>query len=804
MPAIAGAYPLVLAVEGEFGVYEVQDRYQSLAVRLPKGALEQPGFRIGAWYAQILHTLSKARPRKWTPDRLEDNESDSSSDGYSDDPDDSSGSSSGDNSGDPESCDSDGDFSMLELSGVQVARLARGSYPALQRNSAAVKDKRRAVPKPVVVTVKVNGQPVHALLDSGSLGDFMSSTLADQLKVQCEQLEVPLTLQLAVQGSRSKVNARARALLEYQDIKEEREFDIANINNYDLILGTPWMYQHQLCLGLNPARVVIGSASALPIRSGQDTKPMAHAVSFGVPAIEAAREELIAYAEPLFQDVIKTPLPPLRAINHTIPLIDVNKKYPWRPSRCPEAFRAQWDEKRAAYLQTGRWKVTSAGNTVPMLLIPKPRKGDAPPALRTVVDLRERNKNTHKLTSPLPDIEGMLRRAAQRRFRTSMDMKDTYEQIRIEPSHVDRTTVTTPDGNMVSLVIQIGDCNGPATCQALMNHIFSDYIGRFMDIYIDDIVIYSDTLEDHVRHVKLVLDVLKREKLFLSKGKVHFIQPELKVLGRIIDDDGIRMDGAKVDSVLSWKVPTNRDLLRGFLGSVGYLADDVPGVRVPMGVLSALTGDAVPFRWGYTEQRAFEDVKDLVERARSHHRVPLDYSKGAAPIWMVTDGCATGLSGLVSQGEDWKTARIAAFYSAKLNSAQQNYPVHEIEMLAGIETMLRHVDILQGVRFKWVTDHKGLIYLLTQKNLSGRQARWLEKISAFDFEVVYVPGCENVVADALSRMYSNDAPGTVRARSEYTYHDVVDEDAEVSVDDAVPVLAGIEAKAAVPRRPRHL
>jgi len=361
----------------------------------------------------------------------------------------------------------------------------------------------------------------------------------------------------------------------------------------------------------------------------------------------------------------------------------------------------------------------------------------------------------------------------------------------------------TPDGNIVSLVAQQGDCNAPATYQALMNHIFSAYIGRFMDIYLDDIVIYSNTLVEHVEHVKLVIDILTREKLYLSKKKLHFIAPELHILGHIIDDDGIRMDPDKVDSVVNWKVPTNRDLLRGFLGSVGYLADDVPGVRVPMGILTVLTGDTVPFRWTYTEQRAFEDVKHLVHQARDHRRIPLDYSKDAPMIWMVTDGCATEISGLVSQGNDWKTPKIAAFYSAKLNSAQQNYPVHEIEMLAGIETMLRHSDILQGTHFKWVTDHKGLTYLLNQKNLSGRQARWLEKISSFDFEVVYVPGEENSVADALSRIYSNDAPGTVRSRSEYTYHDVVDEDLEFNQQD-IPILAGLEAKAAVQktRKPR--
>ena len=223
-----------------------------------------------------------------------------------------------------------------------------------------------------------------------------------------------------------------------------------------------------------------------------------------------------------------------------------------------------------------------------------------------------------------------------------------------------------------------------------------------------------------------------------------------------------------------------------------------------MGVLSAITGDTVPFRWGYTEQRAFEDVKALVHQAREHRRVPLDYSENAPPIWMVTDGCATGISGLISQGKEWKTAKIAAFYSAKLNPAQQNYPVHEIEMLAGIETMLRHADILQGAKFKWLTDHKGLIYLLNQKNLSGRQARWLEKISSFTFEVVYIAGSENVVADALSRIYSNDSAGTERARSEFTYHDVGDDDTtNVSrSSEILPVLAGIEAQVATRRSSR--
>ena len=238
-----------------------------------------------------------------------------------------------------------------------------------------------------------------------------------------------------------------------------------------------------------------------------------------------------------------------------------------------------------------------------------------------------------------------------------------------------------------------------------------------MDVYLDDIVIYSDTLEEHVQHIKLVLDILYQEWLYLSGSKLRFIAPSLKLLGQVIDSQGIWMDPDKVDTVINWKVPINHDLLHGFIGLVGYLVNDILNVHIPMGTLSALTGDTIPFWWGYTEQWAFNEVKTLVQQAQDHHRVPLD------------DGCATGISGLVSQGKDWKTARITAFYLAKLNSAQQNYAVHKIEMLAGVETMLWHVAILQGACFKWLMDHKGLIHLLNQKNLSGWQARLLGQLT---------------------------------------------------------------------------
>ncbi|OJT08771.1 Retrovirus-related Pol polyprotein from transposon 17.6, partial [Trametes pubescens] len=664
-------------------------------------------------------------------------------------------------------------LSLLAVRPVSSGNHDPSPYLAVQRNAATPRDFSRLIPEPAVVVVLINGEPARALLDSGSLSDFMSAKLAHQLGIQAFELAKPLPVHLAVQGSRAKINYGCRAQLEYQRIKSERYFDIINLLSYDLILGTPFLFQHQVSLGFNPTAVVIGSPDARPIEGKQVRVLQSQAAELLDDRLEEARRELSEYAAPICKEASDSPLPPLRAINHRIPLIDPEKIYSWRPSKCPDAHRASWMEKRDAYLKSGRWKMSSARNTSPMLLLTKPGTGvkGIPPRLRVVCDLREQNANTLKVTSPLPDMEGILRRLARHPYRSLIDGKDTYEQIRVEPDHVSRTAMTTPDGNMVSLVLQQGDCNAVATYQGLMNHIFGPHIGVFMDVYLDDIAVYSDTLADHVRHVKQVVDILKQEQLYLSSTKLHFLCRELKVLGRIVDDQGIRMDPDKVDSVLNWKTPTNKELLRGFLGSVGYLADDIATIRIPMGILASMTGATASFKWEFTHQRAFDQIKRLVHVHREHRRQPLDYAPDAPPIWLVTDGSHGGVAGVVSQGLDFHNARVAAFFSAKLSSAQSNYPVHEIEMLAGVEAMQRHRDILLGCHFTWVTDHKGLVHLLEQRNLSGRQARWLEKISEFSFAVEYIPGAENVLADALSRIYSNDQPGTVRSPSEYVVFD---------------------------------
>ena len=271
---------------------------------------------------------------------------------------------------------------------------------------------------------------------------------------------------------------------------------------------------------------------------------------------------------------------------------------------------------------------------------------------------------------------------------------------------------------MESLVMQQGDCNTGVTYQTLMNHIFSPYLGSFMYVYLDDIIIFSDSITNHVKHIRIVFDVLRREKLYLGPSKMQFFAEELKILGHVIDKKGISMDPHKVDKVINWKAPTNKELLRSFISAVGFLAPDCKGIRIPMGYLSGMTTENRPWRWDNTKQRVFDEVKQIVEEHRNQQQIALDYSTKGESIWVTTDGCLTGGGGYVSQGNDPEMAKVVGFWSGKWNSAQQNYPVHEQELLALVETLKRFRGILYGTTFTVRTDHKALTHLMSQQNLS--------------------------------------------------------------------------------------
>ena len=235
-----------------------------------------------------------------------------------------------------------GQKAQLKRRGNKKRKADPEGVNAIERTSLKIKDKSRKLPEPIIIQASINGHTIRALLDTGSMADFLSTTVVDQLKLPKEVYQKPLSVQLAVHGSRSKINCGTTVNFQYQSIDCDRRFDIANLDNYDAILGTPFLYQHQVAIGFNPSRVVIGSSEPLEMKGPEVTTITSAAADLLNQGLDDVRKMLRQEAEDLCPDTSTTELPPFRDVNHTIPLIDERKKYKFRPSKCPEAFRDQW------------------------------------------------------------------------------------------------------------------------------------------------------------------------------------------------------------------------------------------------------------------------------------------------------------------------------------------------------------------------------------------------------------------------------------------------------------------------------
>jgi len=286
-------------------------------------------------------------------------------------------------------CETDSDDDNGSAGPLFCGVLSCGAEPpdvrALERSSTRPKGTSRLLPKPIVILVYLNHKLCHALLDCGSLTDFVSITLVDQLKLKYSILEKPIPLQLAISGSWSSVKATSCATFAYQDISEECTFNIANLDLYDIILGMPFLYQHQVLLRFNPSELKIQSIEALPICGAETQVLEVRSAGPGDEELEAYRKELCNYASDICKEAIETPLPPLHAINHIIPLVDESVTYQWHQSRCPEALCPLWRAKHDDYIRTGHWEFFSGTNAILMLMLQKPSK-DGTLHLQTVLD----------------------------------------------------------------------------------------------------------------------------------------------------------------------------------------------------------------------------------------------------------------------------------------------------------------------------------------------------------------------------------------------------------------------------------
>ena len=441
-------------------------------------------------------------------------------------------------------------------------------------------------------------------------------------------------------------------------------------------------------------------------------------------------------------------------IQAEIKLIDPNKPIKSRNYPCPRKYKDAWQILIQQHLTNGIIQHSSSRFASPAFIVPK---ADPTVLPRWVNDYRQLNDNTITDSHPLPRIDDILNDCAKGKIWAKMDMTNSFFQTRMHPDHIPLTAVSTPFGLYEWLVMPMGLKNSPAIHQRRVTKALSPLIGKICHIYLDDIVIWSNSIEEHEDNITQVLQALTKAQLYCNPKKTQLFCYELNFLGHTISHRGIEADKSKTDRILNWPVPKSTTQVRQFLGLVRYVAIYLPQLAHHTVILNELTHKECEKnfpKWQEKHQMAFDAIKKIVVSRECLTTIDLN-KMPKNKIFVSTDASDLCSGAVLSFGETWESARPVAFDSMTFKGAELNYPVHEKELLAIIRALKKWRADLIGVPFTIFTDHKTLENFHTQRDLSRRQARWMEFLSQYDGKIVYIKGEDNTVADALSRIPVN-------------------------------------------------
>lgn len=368
------------------------------------------------------------------------------------------------------------------------------------------------------------------------------------------------------------------------------------------------------------------------------------------------------------------------------------------------------------------------------------------------MDYRELNRITLKNRYPLPLIPELLQRLRSATIFTKLDLRGAYNLIRIRKGDEWKTAFRMRFGHFEYLVMPFGLCNAPATFQHFVNNIFRDFLDLFMIVYLDDILIFSVSLELHRDHVKQVLLRLRQNGLYAKAEKCEFERQTIHFLRLVISTGGMAMDPQKVAAIMSWLPPVDKKGVQRFIGFSNFyrkFIKNFSGIIMP---ITQLTKKQNRFQWTEVAQAAFDKLKRLFTSAPV-----LKHPDPALPYILEVDASESAVGAILSQRQGPKALmHPVAFFSKKLGPSERNYDVGDRELLAIKSALEEWRYLLEGATHPILifTDHKNLEYLRTAKRLRPRQARWALFFSRFSFHITYRPGSKNVKPDALSRMFT--------------------------------------------------
>lgn len=406
-------------------------------------------------------------------------------------------------------------------------------------------------------------------------------------------------------------------------------------------------------------------------------------------------------------------------------------------------------------LEQGVIKPSHSAYASPIVLA---RKKDG--SLRMCVDYRRLNAKTVRDSFPLPRIEETLDSMKDAKFFSTLDLAAGYNQIAVEERDKHKTAFVTPFGLFQYERLPFGLSGAPATFQRFMQRLFSDKLFEILLIYLDDLLVFSKTFEEHVEHLRYVFATIEKHGLKLKPNKCNLFRKEVSYLGHVISPDGVATDPEKISAVRDWPRPATVKQLQAFLGLAGYYRryiDKFAQIAAPLyeaikmedeGKNSAKNKTARKLKWTEECEEAFTKLKDKLTTAPI-----LSFADFTAPFVLHVDASGDGLGAVLSQESGGKL-HVIAYASRRLKPSEknmQNYSSRKLELLALKWAVTeKFKEYLLGSRFEVWTDNNPLVHLEKAK-LSAVEQRWVADLAPFNFELKFRRGKDNGNADALSR-----------------------------------------------------
>jgi hypothetical protein len=335
--------------------------------------------------------------------------------------------------------------------------------------------------------------------------------------------------------------------------------------------------------------------------------------------------------------------------------------------------------------------------------------------LRLCIDFGKLNKVTVKNKYHFPRINDLFDQFKDAKIFSKIDLRSDYHKVRIKYEDINMISFQTRYGHYEFIVVPFGLSNAPIIFMCLMNDIFREYLNKFDIVFLDDIIICSKSKEEHEKHFRMVLQVLREHQLYAKLSNCSFYQKQIYYLGHIISEEGIEVDLEKIEAIRGWSMPNNVIEVRSFMGLAGYYRIFIEGFSKIAHPITSFQKKGVKFQWTLDFEKSFQQLKNLLTSAPILRIVDPNED-----FIVCIDAYKESLSGVLSQN-----GYVVCYESRKLKEHERHYATHDLELAAIVHALNMWMKYLMGNIFELRTDDSGLKYLFGQPTLNVRQSKWL-------------------------------------------------------------------------------